>query len=220
MKNKILFKLTTYSSLVVVATLFFFASPKPVYAILLCADAGTPWTQIDVAGYGTFSSSGNSSSNTINNIPSETVLNFTVRTYAQPSSYNNISYPNNKFQTYPGPSSAGRPYPDADPITSDSSITVYILQNCEFDGTTPEEMNYPLNLNIAPPPGPVCGDGEVNGTEQCDNGTASNGSCPKSCSNSCTINNCSGKIPVLLIHYIFGQTGALVKHRNHRAQNL
>lgn len=45
------------------------------------------------------------------------------------------------------------------------------------------------------PSGGVCGDGNVDASEQCDAGGA-NGSCPSSCSNSCTWNSCGGPPPV------------------------
>jgi hypothetical protein len=45
-----------------------------------------------------------------------------------------------------------------------------------------------VQATVSAPP-VTCGDGVVNGTEQCDDG-ANNGSCPKTCSSTCTINNC------------------------------
>ena len=58
-------------------------------------------------------------------------------------------------------------------------------QNCTFN----------TNNCVSYPSGGVCGDGQKNLNEQCDTGSA-RGSCPATCSLSCTTNDCGGVPPV------------------------
>jgi hypothetical protein len=40
-----------------------------------------------------------------------------------------------------------------------------------------------------------CGNGSKTGSEECDEGAADNGACPKTCSATCTVNNCVSSRP-------------------------
>ncbi|OHA45956.1 MAG: hypothetical protein A2828_00845 [Candidatus Terrybacteria bacterium RIFCSPHIGHO2_01_FULL_43_35] len=63
---------------------------------------------------------------------------------------------------------------------------------------------------VIPPSSPVCGNAIVETGEQCDRGNASNGSCPSSCSTSCTLNTCyacSGSSCVVTSGGQFGDSG-------------
>jgi len=56
-----------------------------------------------------------------------------------------------------------------------------------------------------------CGDGQVDGNEQCDNG-ANNGPCNATCSTACVINNCGGCTPGL--YHAFNATGTCAEFGN------
>ncbi|MBX4204615.1 MAG: hypothetical protein KW788_00295 [Candidatus Doudnabacteria bacterium] len=128
----------------------FFAGVQKASAIQVCSLAGTPRVVIETEGYGTFTSTGASSFDAIS-VPSGTRFNFVVHTYAEPGSYNDISYPNGKSQTYPaGPSGAGRFYGDMDPVTGSTGIHVTIQQNCLPDPETGVGVDYTLNIGLAP----------------------------------------------------------------------
>ena len=61
----------------------------------------------------------------------------------------------------------------------------------DCEDACPNQSGPPSNNGC---PLPICGNGIPEAGEQCDNGGA-NGSCPATCSNSCTINNCQPPPP-------------------------
>ncbi|MBI5139536.1 hypothetical protein HZA26_02930 [Candidatus Nomurabacteria bacterium] len=63
--------------------------------------------------------------------------------------------------------------------------------NCSYPTPYPTPPIYPYPYPYPYPTPPVnCGNGVVDSGEQCDSG-ANNGACPRACSNSCTVNDCS-----------------------------
>lgn len=92
------------------------------------------------------------------------------------------------FLTYAGLSYDNYPFPFSESPTGTETCTFYPYRN-EVLG----ERCYASAEILSPPP--VCGNGKVEGSEQCDLGTTGaikNGACPRTCSDSCTTNSCSG----------------------------
>ena len=70
------------------------------------------------------------------------------------------------------------------------------LQATGYGGYGTKNVNsQPINVAIVSPP-VNCGNNIINAGEQCDTGV-NNGSCPRACSNSCTVNSCGGTISTL-----------------------
>src|SRR5258708_24434236 len=124
----------------------FIHAPKAA-ALGLCSEVGTPSVRIQIDGYGPFDSRGVYFFDTIT-VTSGTRFKFTVYTFAEPSSSNNISYPF-RSQSYSAPNRTGRLYTDMATITSNASISVQIAQNCQADPNPGEVVNYSLRINFS-----------------------------------------------------------------------
>lgn len=118
--------------------------PNKSSAIGLCSVVGNPTVRIDIAGQ-SFTSDGSIT------VAAGSMLPFTVYTYAEPSSINTITYPNQSF-SYPGPCGylgcPGRSY-TTDPINSQGQIQVFIEQYCS--GLNPPEATVTVTVNVSEP---------------------------------------------------------------------
>ncbi|MBP6060386.1 MAG: hypothetical protein KA515_00055 [Candidatus Pacebacteria bacterium] len=126
-----------------VFSFFVLIPPKNVSAIALCSEIGYPSISIDIPG--------NPASMPLSN------FKFYVYTYAEPSSPNYISFPDN-YNTYPGPNSEGREYTYL-VSSGNGSIEVFVEQNCEGPSPLPLPLTAArtVNINFAASP-------EVNGS--------------------------------------------------------
>ncbi len=150
--------------------LLFFGSPEKTYAFAFCDDptlqpAGI---QIDIAGGPSFTATGDPAGGVDPNatysisVPSGTVIDFSVYTFAEPSSFNSINYPKSSGGSfgYPGPQgyTGPRTY-SSDPITTGGhTIQVQLTQNCQTpfppNGWDPYVVTMTININLTAPP--VC----------------------------------------------------------------
>ena len=131
--------------LVVVLVCGLYFSPTTTYGIAYCSTLPEPRIEVDING-ATYTDSA-----TVTVQQGDTV-SFTVRTIADPSSYNEIAYPGSGGKiTYPGPSRSGRSYTTS-PIDGGEIISAYIQQNCEDDGGS-NALDYSIDIvfDILPP---------------------------------------------------------------------
>ncbi len=90
-------------------------------------------------------------------------------------------------------------FPSPSNVPTDGGVTcsgtsvgtgTFYLDATGYSGTGDKNISgTPVNVSIIAAQ-PNCGNGVINAGEQCDAGV-NNGSCPRACSNSCTVNSCS-----------------------------
>src|SRR3989344_4130509 len=142
-------KLFVLTTLILISGSYF--NPTPAHALATCGTVDNPEITVNINGT-------DYTSNASVTVPKGTAVSFNVKTYAEPSSVNTISYPVGS-NIYPGPNrSTGRNYTTVPINSSGETINVWVDQNCQedwIDADGPHSVPRPeyemsVTLNIPP----------------------------------------------------------------------